>query len=82
MGFALSRDLCYLSFFVAAAEFRLGSLRGRRLKGKGKGVLGGEKRERCPSSSRDPRISLVPQTPFPFPFKRLPRRLRLGFGRC
>ena len=28
-----------------------------------------------PSSSRAPRISLAPKTPFPFPFKRLPRRL-------
>ena len=33
------------------------NLRGRRLKGKGKGV------------------SLAPKTPFPFPSKRLPRRL-------
>ena len=47
------------------------SLRGRRLKGKGKGVLGARKRER-----RAPRVSLAPKTPFPFPFKRLPRRLR------
>ena len=37
----------------------LPSLRGRRLKGKGKGVLG----------------ATEPKTPFPFPFKRLPRRL-------
>ena len=29
-----------------------------------------------PSSSRAPRVSLAPQTPFPFPFKRLPRRLQ------
>ena len=28
-----------------------------------------------PSSSRAPRVSLAPKTPFPFPFKRLPRRL-------
>ena len=28
-----------------------------------------------PSSSRTPRVSLAPKTPFPFPFKRLPRRL-------
>ena len=28
-----------------------------------------------PSSSRAPRVSLALKTPFPFPFKRLPRRL-------
>ena len=27
-------------------------------------------------SSRAPGVSLAPKTPFPFPFKRLPRRLR------
>ena len=26
-------------------------------------------------SSRAPRVFLAPKTPFPFPFKRLPRRL-------
>ena len=26
-------------------------------------------------ASRAPRVSLAPKTPFPFPFKRLPRRL-------
>ena len=36
-----------------------------------------------PPSSRAPRVSLAPKTPFPkapfpFPFKRLPRRLRVG----
>ena len=48
-----------------------GSLRGRRWKGKGKGIW-----------ARDhvPRVSLelktpFPKTPFPFPFKRLARRL-------
>ena len=44
---------------------------------KGKGVLG-EKEKRgpgLPPSSRAPRVSLVPKTSFPFPFKRLPRRL-------
>ena len=51
------------------------SLRGRRLKGKGKGVL-------CARETRFSRVSLAPKTPFPktpfpFPFKRLPRRLRL-----
>ena len=30
---------------------------------------------RNPPSSRAPRVSLAPKTPFPFPFKRLPRRL-------
>ena len=28
-----------------------------------------------PPSSRAPRVSLAPKSPFPFPFKRLPRRL-------
>ena len=28
-----------------------------------------------PPSSRAPRVSLAPNTPFPFPLKRLPRRL-------
>ena len=32
-----------------------------------------------PSSSRAPRVSLAPQTPFPFPFKRLPRRLQTEY---
>ena len=39
------------------------SLRGRRLKRKGKAVGGA------------PRVSLAPKTPFSFPFKRLPRKL-------
>ena len=44
------------------------SLRGRRLKGKGKGVL----------SSRETRGTWSrAQIPFPFPFQRLPRRLPL-----
>ena len=46
------------------------SLPGRRLKGKGKGVLGARETREAPQ-----RVSLAPQTPFPFPFKRLPRRL-------
>ena len=54
------------------------SLRGRRLKGKEK------EKNNClqagvslpPPSTRAPRVSLAPKTPFPFPFKRLPRRLR------
>ena len=54
----------------------LTSLRGRRLKGKGKGVLGArETRGAHEEGGRAPRFSLVPKTPFPFPFKRLPRRL-------
>ena len=28
-----------------------------------------------PPSSRVPRVSLAPKTPFPLPFKRLPRKL-------
>ena len=61
------------------------SLRGRRLEGEGKGVLGaretrgpGRTRRKgtsFPPSSRSPRVSLAPKTPFPFPFKRLRRRL-------
>ena len=66
------------------------SLRVRHLKGKGKGVFGARetrgpggarwegKKETpvsFPPSSRAPRVSLAPKTPFPFPFKRLPRRL-------
>ena len=47
------------------------SLRGRRLKGKGKGVLGARETR----GARAPHVSLAPKTPFPFPFKRLPRRL-------
>ena len=35
-----------------------------------------------PPSSRAPRISLAPKTPFPFPFKRLPRRLRIILLTC
>ena len=31
-----------------------------------------------PHSSRAPRASLAPKTPFPLPFKRLPRRLPLS----
>ena len=52
-------------------SLELTRLRGRRLKGKGKGVLGA----REVRASRAPRVSLAPKTPFPFPFKRLPRRL-------
>ena len=32
-----------------------------------------------PPSSRAPRVSLAPKTPCPLPFKRLPRRLALGY---
>ena len=58
------------------------SLRGRRLKGKGKGIRARDHARgvSLPPSSHAPRISLAPKTPFPktpflFPFKRLPRRL-------
>ena len=58
---------------LIANKKRTGALhspRGRRLKGKGKGVLGAS-----------PCVSLGPKTSFPFPFKRLPTRLReRGFG--
>ena len=50
------------------------SLRGRRLKGKGKGVLGARETR----GARTPRVSLEPKTPFPLPFKGLPRRLAWG----
>ena len=33
-----------------------------------------------PPPSRAPRVSLAPKTPFPFPFKRLPRRLGIDKG--
>ena len=49
-------------YVLEPVSLNLTSLRGGRLKGKGKGVLGA------------PRVSLA-LTPFPFPFKRLPRRL-------
>ena len=45
----------------------MNSLRGKRLQGKGKGFWARGKRAS--------RVSLAPKTPFPFPFKRLPRRL-------
>ena len=65
------------------------SLPGRCLKGKGKGETRNAKREKrarregvsLPPSSRAPRVSLAPKTPFPFPFKRLPRRLAVYMGR-
>ena len=52
------------------------SLRGGRLEGKGKGVLGARKtRGTREEGGSAPRVSLAPKTPFRFPFKRLPRRL-------
>ena len=47
------------------------SLRGRRLKEKGMGVLGAREKRGVRAS----RVSLTPETPFLFPFKRLPSRL-------
>ena len=64
MGAVSDRDFDRL----IANKKRTGALhspRGRRLKGKGKGVLGAS-----------PCVSLAPKTSFPFPFKRLPHRLR------
>ena len=48
-----------------------GSLRGRRWKKKGKGIWA---RDHVPRVSLAPKTAF-PKTPFPFPFKRLPRRL-------
>ena len=62
-----------------------GSLRGRRLKGKRKGVLGKgvlgvrETRGACEEGGREtPRAWSRALIPFPFPFKRLPRWLVKG----
>ena len=41
-----------------------------------RGAREAEGKEGNPPSSRASRVSLAPKTPFPFPFKRLPRRLR------
>ena len=57
--------------FVDSWFLKKSSLRGKRLKGKVKGVLGARETR----GARAPRVSLAPKTPFPFPFKRLPRRL-------
>ena len=51
------------------------SLRGRRLKGKGKGVLCARETRGAPSS-RAPPVSLAPKNLFPLPFKRLARGLK------
>ena len=45
---------------------------------KNNGLLAGVS---LPSFSRAPRVSLAPKTPFPFPFKRLPRRLCLSMSK-
>ena len=72
--FSLSRLISKLS------RSKIISLRGRHLKEKEKGVLGtrsvrGGREGGKPPSLRVRRVSLAPKTPFPFPFKRLPRRL-------
>ena len=64
------------------------SLRGRRLKGKGKGERNARTGAREEGGKEGNasfllsllarpgfRVPLAPKTPFPFPFKRLPRRL-------
>ena len=48
---------------IESGEKELHSLRGRRLKGKGQGILG----------ARETKLR-----PLPFPFKRLPRRLGIA----
>ena len=71
----------FLSSQVSATTKIFPSLRGRRSKGKGKGIRARDhargRRERAP------RVSLAlktpfSKTPFPFPFKRLPRRLNFS----
>ena len=42
------------------------------------GVWKGRERRFWARGKRDPRVSLAPKTPFPFPFKRLPRRLHFS----
>ena len=61
--------LCTLSTGVLASD--------RRLKGKGKGILGARETRgmRGILALPGPRVSLAPKTPFPFPSKCLPRRL-------
>ena len=85
-----------VSFHQSCPSFD--NLRGRRSKGKGKGIRARDhargRREEgnackeaivfaipptpvsLPPSSRAPRVSLASKTPFSFPFKRLPRRLK------
>ena len=65
-------DVCTRASHVAALVrcVLIGGLRGRRLKGKGKEGFGRERNARGA-----PLAFLAPKTPFPFPFKRLPRRL-------
>ena len=62
----------------------IASLRGKRLKGKEKGLLGAREtqgaqeeggKETLSPSSCAPCVYLAPKTPFPFLFKRLPPRL-------
>ena len=70
---------------VCTVTYTFPSLRRRRLKGKGKGVSGArETRGEREEGGKEvpfllarpvPRVSLAPKTPFPFPSKRLPRRL-------
>ena len=59
-------------------------MRGRRSKEKRKGIRARD-HARGPPSSRAPRVSLAPKTPFQFLFKRLLRRLvwellAVGYG--
>ena len=70
---------------MCTVTYTFPSLRRRRLKGKGKGVSGArETRGEREEGGKEvpfllarpvPRVSLAPKTPFPFPSKRLPRRL-------
>ena len=70
------------SNFLQAVFSPLSSLRGWRLKGRGKGVLGKgvlgarEKRGAREEGGRETKTPF-PKAPFPFPFKRLPRRLAI-----
>ena len=60
---------------VSVAVFRIACVAGVR-KGRGRGRELGRETSRAPLVSLAPKTPF-PKTPFPFPFKRLPRRLCL-----
>ena len=67
-------DACICDFLFISQIPKYLSLRGRRFKREGKGSFGkgSFRRER---NARGAPLAFLSQTPFPFPFKRLPRRL-------